>query len=51
MPPYPRLTGEAKARVLQELTQEFALHNLRPAGGTEVTDCHSLQERCTVKER
>jgi hypothetical protein len=31
MPSYERLTDAAKARVLQELAQEFALNNLRPA--------------------
>jgi hypothetical protein len=45
MRPYLRLTDEAKARVWQELAQEFALNNLRPAGGTEATDCHRMQKR------
>jgi endonuclease YncB( thermonuclease family) len=43
MRPYPRLTDAAKARVLQELAQKFVLNNLRPAGGTTATDCHTLQ--------
>jgi hypothetical protein len=42
MRPYPRLTDAAKARVLQELAQVFALNNLRPAKAAETGSGTSL---------
>jgi hypothetical protein len=38
--PYPRLTEAQKARVLDELLQEYALENLRPVSQDRQEDPH-----------